>query len=93
MCFRITTYFSCGHLDLTNTICHDHRGDYLKGARIPDCDEFIDNKWQEYFVCDDCRREKPVVISKGRELPRLKWGEGEEEEVGEAEGEGEDHNK
>ncbi|CZT04305.1 uncharacterized protein RAG0_10806 [Rhynchosporium agropyri] len=80
MCFQISTTFSCGHKVVTKTICHYHRSDYLKGIEVKYCDDFIDTPMKEDFVCDQCRREKPVVISHDKELPRLERDEEEEKE-------------
>ena len=87
MCFRIITTFSCQHKVVTTTICHDYRDEYEKGSDVRDCYEFLDHIWWDDFNCDECRDEKPVVLTKDRELPRLKR---DESDVGDEEVEKED---
>ncbi|PVH69276.1 hypothetical protein DL98DRAFT_598796 [Cadophora sp. DSE1049] len=85
MCFQITTHYFCGHEVLTTTVYHNHREDYAGGIETRYCDDFIDNAMKEDFVCDECREEQEVKLTKDRKIPRMAREEEKQEEEEEQE--------
>lgn len=72
--------YSCGHEIQTTTVCHSHRENHSRGIEADYYDDFIDNPMKEDFVCDECREEPEVELTKETELPRM-VRDGDEEET------------